>query len=87
MLTHMRTSIDVPDALLEKARKVMQRRGVTLRELMVAGLRHAIAESQHPSAYELPDLSFKGEQGFVAGVTEESVPGFVRDMNEEWRKG
>lgn len=83
----MRTSIDVPDALLEKARKVMQRRGVTLRELMVSGLRHAIAESQHASSYELKDLSFKGEQGFVSGVTEEAIPGFVRDMNDEWRKG
>lgn len=86
MLTHMRTSIDVPDALLEKARKVMQRKGVTLRELMVSGLRHAIAESQNPAVYELKDLSFKGKLGFAAGVTEEAVPGFLRDMNEEWRK-
>ena len=85
MLTHMRTSVDVPDALLEKARRVMQRKGVTLRELVISGLRHAIAESRTSVEFKLEDRSFAGKLGFAPGASEESISDFVREMNDEWR--
>lgn len=39
LLVRMKTTIEIPDALAEQARA----HGVTLRELVVSGLRHEIA--------------------------------------------
>lgn len=64
----MRTSIDIPDPLLRRARRVARSRGTTLRALVVDGLR-ALLNDARPAdtSYELPDHSFQGD-GLVDGL-------------------
>jgi Arc/MetJ family transcription regulator len=62
----MRTSIEIPDALLARARRVARRRKLTLRALVEEGLRHVVSQEGTP-AYRLEDRSFAGD-GYAAGV-------------------
>ena len=45
-VTHMKTTIELPDELVEQVRRVARRDGVTMRELMVEGLRSELARRQ-----------------------------------------
>jgi hypothetical protein len=44
MVTHMKTTIELSDRLLERARRVAARDSTTLRELVEAGLLHVLKE-------------------------------------------
>jgi hypothetical protein len=64
----MRTSVDIPDPLLNKARSVARKRKTTLRSILLEGLREVLEkERQKRPTYELPDESF-GEGGLVEGL-------------------
>jgi hypothetical protein len=85
MLRHMRTSIDMPDALLAKVRQVARRRGTTLRELVIEGL-HAVLERQaRAPRFRLRDASF-GKDGLVEGLDETDWDK-IRDLSYEGRGG
>ena len=66
MGTHMRTTIDVSDALLEAARARARDRGITLRALFEEGLRAVLAEGDDAGAFVLRDASVDGN-GLQAG--------------------
>lgn len=68
MLTHMRTSVDIPDHLLRQAKRAARERGTTLRQLLVDGLRSVVAAGERARPHRLKDLSF-GEGGLVAGLS------------------
>lgn len=53
----MKTTIDIQDALLERAKRHAQRVGRPLRAIVEEGLRRVLAERSAPPAYELPDAS------------------------------
>lgn len=61
MLTFMKTTVDISDALLDDARKVAGRRGVTLRALIEEGLRHVVKAGGRRPRFTLRDASFKGD--------------------------
>ena len=63
----MRTSIDLADGLLGRARRLARQRGITLRALVEEGLRRVLSEQRDtPPAFRLEDVTFgKG------GLTEE----------------
>lgn len=82
MLPHMRTSIDISDALLAKARKVMAKKRVTLRSLVEEGLRRVLDEDPRASDFELRDARFDGPTGFAPGATEADVAAAIRELNE-----
>ena len=44
MGTHMKTTIELPRPLLERAKRIALRDSTTLRELIEAGLRHVLKE-------------------------------------------
>jgi hypothetical protein len=67
MLTHMRTSIDIPEALLRRAKKLARERGITLRQLLLEGLRSRV-ESPAVREHRMKDCSF-GEGGLVSGLS------------------
>lgn len=43
MVSHMKTTIEIPDAVLRDTRKVMHRDGVTMKHLVESALRHYLA--------------------------------------------
>lgn len=57
----MKTTVHISDPLLAEARAIAAREGTTLRELIEAGLRHAIAERRRRARFRLRDASFQGE--------------------------
>ena len=61
MGTHMKTTIDIADPLLEAAKAAAQQRGITLRALVEAGLRKMIEEpGKNKRPFKLRKASFRG---------------------------
>lgn len=58
----MKTTIDIPDALLAEAQELARREKTTLRALTQEGLRKVIAEKKARKApFKLRDVSFGGD--------------------------
>lgn len=66
MLTHMRTTIELPEPLFKRAKETAKRRGITLRRLLEEALREHLTEGP-PAPFKLRDASFRGE-GLVSGI-------------------
>jgi hypothetical protein len=56
----MKTTIDIPDPVLDEARKLAEREGTTVKALVELGLRRVIAERRRGGAFKLRKASFKG---------------------------
>lgn len=66
MGAHMKTTIDVSDALMLRAKSVAQQRQTTLRQLVEEGLRHVLQEQQgSATGFTLRDASVGGGQVLV----------------------
>ena len=82
----MKTTVEIPDSLLEEARKAAAREGTTLKALIEQGLRHIVGERRRRAgAFRLRKASFKGRglQPGVAGASWERI----REMAYEARGG
>jgi len=60
MGTHMKTTVELSDALLAEARKIAAREGVTMRTLIEEGLRHALGQHKRHGRFRLRKATFKG---------------------------
>jgi hypothetical protein len=56
----MKTTIDIADPLLEKARRVAAQEGTTVKALVEAGLRRVIEDRDQRGKFRLRRASFKG---------------------------
>jgi hypothetical protein len=56
----MKTTIEISDSLLYEVRKLAEREGITVRELVERGLRHVVAETKPIAPFKLRRMSFKG---------------------------
>ncbi len=78
----MKTTVEIPDSILEEARRLAAREETTVKALIEEGLRHVISnKSVEPQ--ELRDASFKGK-----GLKEEFRDGGwsrIRDAAYEGR--
>jgi hypothetical protein len=60
MVTHMKTTIEIPKPLFEQAKRVAAREGTTLRAIIEAGLRRELRQRQAGSAFVLRDARVGG---------------------------
>jgi hypothetical protein len=67
MVTHMKTTIEISDALLRAAKRSARARGLTLRALVEEGLRRVLRDEVAATPFRLRRASFKGK-GTAAGV-------------------
>jgi hypothetical protein len=81
----MKTTVEIPDSLMDEARKLASRQNTTLRVLIVEGLRRVVSERKRTGGFRLRDASFAGNglQSDLAGAGWERI----RDMAYEKRGG
>jgi Arc/MetJ family transcription regulator len=85
MLTHMRTSVEISDDLLEEARRVVAKKRTTLRALVEEGLRRVVKEGRATRPVRLPDAAFSGRKGFARGVAAEDLPKLLEEIRNSGR--
>ena len=61
----MKTTIELPDALLGQARRYAGMRNMTMKALIEQGLRKVMAEKKNEPKFKLRDGSFKGGNGMT----------------------
>lgn len=54
----MKTTLDIEDDLLIRAKKLAKRTGRPLRTMVEDSLRRTLAQAEQQLSYELPDVSF-----------------------------
>ncbi len=62
MVTHMKTTVEIADPLLNEAKKLATKEGATVRGLIEEGLRRVIEDRKKRGArFRLRKASFRGE--------------------------
>lgn len=57
----MKTTVEIPDSILEEARRLAARQRTTVRALIVEGLRRVLAERKQRGAFRLRKATFRGD--------------------------
>ncbi|MES1208697.1 MAG: hypothetical protein ABUS79_22390 [Pseudomonadota bacterium] len=81
----MRTTIDLPDGLYARVRRLAETTGRTLRDLTIEALEKALREAARKPRFRLRDGSW-GHGGLVDGL-DESDWDRIRDLSYEGRGG
>jgi Arc/MetJ family transcription regulator len=78
----MKTTVEISDALLARARKLASRRGTTVRALVEEGLRRVVAEERSAGRFVLRDASYG-----TGGLRPDAEGGWdrIRDLAYEGR--
>lgn len=85
MLWHMRTTLDLPDVLFRKAKRLAKERKVPFRAIVAEALARMLDEPKPKTRYQLPDRSFRGD-GLVNGLGDSDWER-IRDLAYEGRGG
>ena len=56
----MKTTVDIPDALLKEAKKLASQEGTTVRSLIEQGLRQVLGKYKAPRPFKLKKVTYKG---------------------------
>jgi predicted DNA-binding ribbon-helix-helix protein len=81
----MKTTVHIPDGLLDDVQRLARREGTTLKALVQEGLRRVLDERKHKKGFKLRKASFKGE-GLNLELEQASWER-IRDMAYEGRGG
>ncbi len=82
MGAHMKTTVDISDPLLDEAKRIAARDGLTVRALIELGLRRVLADKKKSvRRFKLRQASFKGEglQAAVEGSSWERIRAMTYD--------
>jgi hypothetical protein len=60
MVSRMKTTVQIPDALFEEVRELAHREHTTMKHLVEQGLRRIVSERKQRSAFRLRKAAFKG---------------------------
>ena len=71
MGAHMKTTIEISDAVLEQAKRLASKEGTTLRSLVEEGLRRVVEERSGGDSFKLRDVAYRGK-GLQPEVSEGS---------------
>jgi hypothetical protein len=83
---HMKTTVEIPDALLAKAQEIAAREKTTLRALVQEGLTKVVEQDQKKQKpYKLPDCSVgkKGQPWGLEGKSWEEIRAIVYEGRGE----
>jgi Arc/MetJ family transcription regulator len=61
MYTHMKTTVEISDPLLQRAKRLAAKENTTLRELVEAGLRRVLEERSSRRQFVLRDVRVHGQ--------------------------
>ena len=78
----MKTTIDIADDLIRRARQIQKRDDITLRALVEEGLRYAI-DKHAAGAKKYKFHPIVNGEPYVPGAPAVDVTGMIRDMYEE----
>jgi CRISPR/Cas system-associated protein Csm6 len=67
----MKTTVEIPNSLLQEARKLAEKEGTSIKILVEEGLRRILLERKKGKPFRLRDGSYKGK-GLQGDVTEGS---------------
>ena len=81
----MKTTVEIPDSLIEEAKRVAARQDTTLRVLIIEGLRRVITERKRAGKFRLRKATFRGKglKPDMAGASWERI----RELSYEKRGG
>ncbi|MCI0413856.1 type II toxin-antitoxin system VapB family antitoxin [bacterium] len=79
----MKTTVEIPDSLLQEARRLAEKEGSSVKVLVEEGLRRIILERKKGKSFRLRKASFRGK-GIQGEVTEGSWER-IRDLVYEGR--
>jgi hypothetical protein len=65
-VNHMKTTVEIPDALFKQARRYIDAHNMTMKTLIEQGLRKAMLEEKETPEFSLRDASFHGGKGLTA---------------------
>ena len=84
MGSHMKTTVEISDALLAEAKKLAVRERTTIRTLIEQGLRNVITQRKQQGRFRLRKASFKGR-----GLSDAARGGWaqMRELAYEGRGG
>lgn len=68
MLSHMRTTLDLPDPLFRQAKALARERKIPFRALVAEALRRVVTEQAPRRRFKLPDRS-TGRGGLADGLS------------------
>ena len=79
----MKTTVEIPDSLIEEAKRVAARQDTTLRVLIIEGLRRVITERKRVGAFRLRKATFRGKglRPDVAGASWERIREMAYDKH------
>lgn len=85
MVSHMKTTIQIPDSLFQEVRKLAHRDRTTLKALVEQGLRRILSERKRRDGFVLRRATFKGQglQPVLAGSSWDHI----RELSYEGRGG
>ena len=74
----MRTAVEISKSLLERVRRIMNERRVTLRAVVEDRLGRVVRDGGVPGGSRLRDARFDGETGFAPGAGPDDIARVLR---------